>query len=406
MDNGCLVVRKWQVEPAKIERRRFHRPTLQTLTNEGKNYLFNYNDIYIEATEGETFTVNWGDGASETFTGGYWLPLPSHKYATAGTYNVRVESKSTGCRFTLFAIPYTTTNLTFFDCSAMDTLYCVKCQLSHLDLTPFKNLLFFHCIDSKFKKIDLSSCTKLQELYCKNNLSLSELILGEKPNLYEVECENNNLFEFDLSGCSYLINVLCNNNKLTKIDLPPDLSKLRFFDCSDNQLTHLELTPIPHNEYEYAIILSFNNKLQLSELYNINLFADYYTYLGTQNLSSFGAQLDEELFADQSEFEGIFTQYAIVKDGAPALESDYTITEGKLTFHNRGIYTVTMTNDAIVSNPEYPAKVVVNVNVSNVGITENQLSDIKVYPNPTTGKLTINNTPHLIYRICLLVYIL
>ena len=37
MDNGCLVVRKWQVEPAKIERRRWNRrrtTALQTLTNE------------------------------------------------------------------------------------------------------------------------------------------------------------------------------------------------------------------------------------------------------------------------------------------------------------------------------------------------------------------------------------
>ena len=39
MDNGCLVVRKWQVEPAKIKRRRWNRrrtTALQTLTNEGQ----------------------------------------------------------------------------------------------------------------------------------------------------------------------------------------------------------------------------------------------------------------------------------------------------------------------------------------------------------------------------------
>ena len=38
MDNGCLVVRKWQVEPSKIERRRWNRrrtTALQILTNEG-----------------------------------------------------------------------------------------------------------------------------------------------------------------------------------------------------------------------------------------------------------------------------------------------------------------------------------------------------------------------------------
>ena len=48
MDNGCLVVRKCQVEPAKIERRRWNRrrtTAQQTLTNGGdkltqKNILF------------------------------------------------------------------------------------------------------------------------------------------------------------------------------------------------------------------------------------------------------------------------------------------------------------------------------------------------------------------------------
>jgi len=54
MDNGCLVVRKWQVEPAKIERRRWNRrrtTARQTLTNEGvkthyQNNSRDLNDIY------------------------------------------------------------------------------------------------------------------------------------------------------------------------------------------------------------------------------------------------------------------------------------------------------------------------------------------------------------------------
>ena len=31
MDKGCLVVRKWQVEPAKIERRRWNRRRTKVL---------------------------------------------------------------------------------------------------------------------------------------------------------------------------------------------------------------------------------------------------------------------------------------------------------------------------------------------------------------------------------------
>ena len=49
MDNGCLVVRKWQVESAKIERRRWNlrRTTaLQTLTNEG-NFIFYFRNLFL-----------------------------------------------------------------------------------------------------------------------------------------------------------------------------------------------------------------------------------------------------------------------------------------------------------------------------------------------------------------------
>ena len=45
MDNACLVVRKWQVQPAKIERRRWNRrrtTAIQTLTNKGLVPCYTY----------------------------------------------------------------------------------------------------------------------------------------------------------------------------------------------------------------------------------------------------------------------------------------------------------------------------------------------------------------------------
>ena len=46
-----------------------------------------------------------------------------------------------------------------------------------------------------------------------------------------------------------------------------------------------------------------------------------------------------------------------------APKSDYTITDGKITFHRLGKYTVTMRNKAIVSDKAYPANVEVEIEI-------------------------------------------
>ena len=81
-----------------------------------------------------------------------------------------------------------------------------------------------------------------------------------------------------------------------------------------------------------------------------------------------------------------------MQNDTPAPESAYTITDGKITFHELGIYNVTMTNEAIISSEDYPAKVSVELTVTDVGVNEHGLLNITVYPNPTTGKLTIETS--------------
>jgi hypothetical protein len=66
------------------------------------------------------------------------------------------------------------------------------------------------------------------------------------------------------------------------------------------------------------------------------------------------------------------------------------VIDGKLTFNTVGDYTVTMTNDAIISSS--PAKVIVDIDVQNVSIDEKmENGEWRIYPNPTDGQLTIMN---------------
>jgi len=113
-----------------------------------------------------------------------------------------------------------------------------------------------------------------------------------------------------------------------------------------------------------------------------------YITFGTQNLLPQTAYIGEELFSEQSVFAGIFTNYSITKDNAPASESDYTVVDGKLTFNALGEYVVTMTNPAI----GYAAKVIAPIEVLPVHIKENSGANITVYPNPTKGEIHVQSS--------------
>jgi hypothetical protein len=94
-------------------------------------------------------------------------------------------------------------------------------------------------------------------------------------------------------------------------------------------------------------------------------------------------------FSTQTVFGGILTNFLIEKNGELATESDYSINNGKITFNTSGSYSITMNNLAILSHPDYLAKVIATINVGTVGLYDNFLSKIKVYPNPTSDKLFI-----------------
>lgn len=114
--------------------------------------------------------------------------------------------------------------------------------------------------------------------------------------------------------------------------------------------------------------------------------------MGSQIVPSQIVVVGEEIdFSSQVEFKDIATVFDIKKGDATAeLEHDYTINNGIITFIKDGVYTVTMTNEAIVSRPDYPAKVVVEFEVGYDGIIDTtEISDI-LYPNPTSGMVYIS----------------
>jgi len=402
-------------------------------------YTIGEKSVTIMATDGGIFTVNWGDGTeTETKIGSMYNEIELyHNYENAGEYEVVIKASTINCKFTYFkCCIYNTggwdfvnnqisslnltgcasllelrcggnflTNLNLSGCLALRELDCAHNQLASIDLTNCVDLQMLVCYNNLLTSLDISKNKKLGLFYCWENqltsLELNDLNIGyfscgnnkltnlniNNCSIWYISCSNNQLEELDLSSCSNLGALYCGNNKLSSLDLST-CPNLIDFDCPYNQIRNLKL----NSNTELRYVMCYENQLQLSDLFAVHLLAsgEYGKDLGTQRLQPQWAVMGTELFADQSVFGGIFTNYEISQNGNPAPENDYTIADGKVTFNTIGIYTVTMTNDAIVSSEYYPAKVIVEIDVRNVGISENRSSSIKLYPNPTIDKVYIN----------------
>lgn len=184
----------------------------------------------------------------------------------------------------------------------------------------------------------------------------------------------------------------------------------------DCLFTALNLTyPWPlHSKYVTSLDISncaalemlycYDNCLQLNDLYNASqmISEPLYKLLGEQYLGQkeieVGVSID---YSAQNELSGIATVFTVEKYDSlgynyPADLSNYTITNGVITFNDTGVYILIMTNAAIVSHPYHSVQVITCYIVKNndeTAITEaiQESTSLKIYPNPTTGKLTINN---------------
>ena len=312
--------------------------------SEGESKIF-----FLKVPKDSSYIVDWGNDSIETWIGtgsastdiqGVRSPLYS-----AGTYTVTVTgSKTVFLEFQYNYHPIKSLNL--YNCTTLKYLLCFGNELTSLDVSGCTALESLECHDNKLTYLNVSGCTALRQMYCYNN----------------------NLTSLDVSTCDTLAYLQCSHNQLNRLNI----NKNMYVNCNNNQLL-------------------------LSELYDISLLviSQSHKVFGSQYLASRQIVTGDTIdFSTQAAFGNpdTATVFTIEKDSLPALLNvDYTINNGVITFHKAGDYTVSMTNEAIISHPSIPAEAITAVNVSGVGITENTLPEIRVYPNPTKDKLRIEN---------------
>jgi len=287
------------------------------------------------------------------------------------------------------------TSLDVSNCIALELLECHKNKIVELDFSKSKNISLLDCSSNNLSNLNLVNNVALTELSCGGN-KLKSLDVSKNTNLEFLGCSANQITNIDVSKNLKLTIFSCGSNQLTTLDISQN-NYIEQLYCRNSGIMKIEVSPIA--TYREAFCC-YNSRLPLSELYFLSERIKYESskWFGTQRLDRKYITPESIVdFSSQTEFGGIKTVFMVEKDGVPASENDYTlIDDGVFKFDNIGDYTITMTNDAIISYWEYPPKVIAEISVREVGVAETQhATSLHLYPNPVSNILYINlaNTP-------------
>ena len=151
------------------------------------------------------------------------------------------------------------TELTRLDCwknelTALDVskntkltrLSCWENKLKALDVSKNTELTSLSCGSNKLTELDVSKNTKLEMLDCESDsllssMRLTELDVSQNTALKELNCYGVKMQKLNVSGCTALEELDCGGNQLTALDVSNN-AKLTRLQCGSNQLTALDVS--------------------------------------------------------------------------------------------------------------------------------------------------------------------
>jgi len=201
--------------------------------------------------------------------------------------------------------------------------------------------------------------------------SITKLDLSNNPQLLRVWAHYNQLTEINLTNCNQLQQLSLDENKLTKLELPNSNQKLSL-SCPENNLSELNLS----NCKFFSTILCYENNLT-----NLDL-----TGLDIQGFSGRDQRVSLTLIKNET------NEYTCsILLNSPIFEhSAISYYDGILKNIDKNVW---YTDFTVQTNHEgCELSGTMRFTYSDVGIiTPQKKEKIKVYPNPTTGELTMDN---------------
>ncbi|OFY83986.1 MAG: hypothetical protein A3K10_00460 [Bacteroidetes bacterium RIFCSPLOWO2_12_FULL_31_6] len=210
--------------------------------------------------------------------------------------------------------------------------------LGTLDITQNSALISLNCWNNQLTNLNITQNTFLKYLSCQWN-QLSTVDLSQNVNLIELDCNLNQMIILDVTLNTALTTLNCRGNLLTSLNLTNNTALEKLY-CYSNQLTQLNLS----QNSVLNDITCHNNQLTCLNIKNGN----------NSNFIYFFAHNNPNLTCIEVDNVGWSTS-------APNWYKDATAS-----------YSTSCPNPCLV------------------GIDENNLSNLSLYPNPTTGKITID----------------
>lgn len=124
----------------------------------------------------------------------------------------------------------------------LEEVNCSNNNITNIVMWSVGELVKFDCSNNDLMTLDVSQCSKLQQLNCAGN-QLMELDVSSQTHLTELDCSNNKLTELNVKQNGSLTSLICNDNQLTTLDLSKNNS-LSNLNCANNRLACLNVTGI------------------------------------------------------------------------------------------------------------------------------------------------------------------
>lgn len=124
----------------------------------------------------------------------------------------------------------------------LEEVNCSNNNITNIVMWSVGELVKFDCSNNDLMALDVSQCSKLQQLNCSGN-QLMELNVGNQTLLTQLNCSNNKLTELNVEQNGSLTSLICNDNQLTTLDLSQNHS-LSNLNCAKNRLACLNVTGI------------------------------------------------------------------------------------------------------------------------------------------------------------------
>lgn len=226
-------------------------------------------------------------------------------------------------------------------------------KLASIDLTKNTELEKLTINNNQLTSIDISKCTKLTTLDITNNL-LTAIDITKNQALQTLRIGQNKLAgELDLSTNPTIKSVYALTNELTSIKIGNNTASKPYFSFNYNKLTSIDASGI--NDAKNAILFLIGNqlteiKLPSAQMKTLNISknnftlatlpdatttAKGFTYAPQNNyVIAESYKVGDVLDLSSQTSATLNTQFAVYKSDKTALTegTDYTVTDGKITF--------------------------------------------------------------------------